>query len=148
MLSKCVQNAVARLDQSWTSGWHELRMTQHKTWQIFDMMDGPGRCICICIYVYLCICICTELSRPSRLVLTMKMSSHWHCIKRDLPKTWEWSRQQRLRWGVVQLLFWLDNFYEKEKTVECGFNIFLWKPVLFWPQTILYLQIHYLGGMS
>ena len=55
------------------------------------------------IYVYLCICICTELSRPSRLVLTMKMSSHWHCIKRDQPKTWEWSRQQRLRWGVAQL---------------------------------------------
>ena len=43
--------------------------------------------------------------------------------------------------------FWLDDFYKKEKTVECGFNIFLWKPVLFWPQTILYLQIHYLGGM-
>ena len=49
--------------------------------------------------------------------------------------------------GELHNFGWLDDFYEKEKTVECGFNIFLWKPVLFWPQTILYLQIHYLGGM-
>ena len=49
--------------------------------------------------------------------------------------------------GELHNFGWLDDFYEKEKTVECEFNIFLWKPVLFWPQTILYLQIHYLAGM-
>ena len=42
--------------------------------------------------------------------------------------------------GELHNFGWLDDFYEKEKTVECEFNIFLWKPVLFWPQTILYLH--------